>query len=156
MRQNAIRKGCALPGHPHSGSIEVPYRENNSNANRPQAGFLTRTLPQKSFPSALADSGKLPAGFRLLGAGAHSGATVAEFHRVPFAYPKARPSDLRPLYFDFKRALTKVLATANRPRKGNPRKIFHHFARLASPTTVSTQTRQIPSEMRNSHTKRRF
>ena len=55
---------------------------------RPQAGFLTCILPRGSFPFALGEQWTTPQGFQrrvssLFRPDAHSGATVADSHRVP-------------------------------------------------------------------------
>jgi len=55
--------------------------------NQLQAGFLTCVLPRSSFPSGSSFTGQWNNASRisdlLIGAGAHSGATAADFNRVP-------------------------------------------------------------------------
>jgi hypothetical protein len=63
--------------------IGAPYA-GTTQAKQQQAGFLTCTLPQEPLPIRLPDSGtNCPEDFRFLESGAHSGATVADFHRIP-------------------------------------------------------------------------
>jgi len=88
-----------------------------------QAGFLTRALPQDSFPSGTNFQwwtvDKTSFGFPILtiGTGAHSGATVADLNRVPISYPKpkARNLQLDCLFFKELRQTT-TLSYASQPK----------------------------------------
>jgi hypothetical protein len=68
-------------------------RENMFMASALQADFLTRILSQDAFPSAFSGQWHCVLGIPgTAGSDAHSGATVADFHRVPFSpIPKCTP-----------------------------------------------------------------
>jgi len=76
--------------------------------NQLQAGFLTCVLPRSSFPSGrIFCRGQWIIASRisdlLIGAGAHSGATAADFNRVPVSVSQSKmPRDLQLKYPIFK------------------------------------------------------
>jgi hypothetical protein len=93
----------------YQSQVRSSSREHNQRTTNLQAGFLTCTLPRDSFPSG-ADFSALDSGQNVswisdpkAGTGAHSGATVADFNRVPiFKSRSTKPQDLQLYYVHFK------------------------------------------------------